>query len=127
MHQTFFSPPHQTIIDAAHNNQLDTIPFLGKPDQVRKYLAPSPATSKGRLKKQRAHVRSTRKKPKTETKDAVQKEIKDVAMKIPVGLPQISQGDKANNINTFCCAALGDVISGTFYTDMTGAFPAVSL
>ena len=27
MHQTFFSHPHQTIIDAAHNNQLDTILF----------------------------------------------------------------------------------------------------
>ena len=65
MHQTFFSPPHQTIIDAANNKQLTTIPLLGKPDQVRKHLAPSPATSKGRLKKQRANVRSTRKKPRS--------------------------------------------------------------
>ena len=61
MHQTFFSSPSQTIVEAANNNQLEGIPCLHSPKQVTKYLAPSPATSKGRLKKQRANVRTTRK------------------------------------------------------------------
>ena len=62
MHQCFFSPPIATIIEAASNDQLRGIPLLSKPDVVRKYLAPSPATSKGRMKKQRANVWSTRAK-----------------------------------------------------------------
>ena len=60
MHQCFFSPPIQTITRAANKGHLDGIPLLSKPSLIRKYLAPSPATSKGRLKKQRANVRSTR-------------------------------------------------------------------
>ena len=34
MHQAFFNPPIATIIDAAKNNQLHGIPFLGKPELV---------------------------------------------------------------------------------------------
>ena len=39
---------------------------MNSPKIVQKYLAPSPATSKGRLKKQRANVRTTRPKIKVE-------------------------------------------------------------
>ena len=42
-------------------------------------------------------------------------------------MPTISQEDTACTTNIFCCAALGDAVSGTFYTDITGAFPVVSL
>ena len=52
MHQSFFSPPSQTIVEAANNNQLQGIPCLHSPKQVNNYLTPSPATSKERLKKQ---------------------------------------------------------------------------
>ena len=51
MHQSFFNPPIQTIAEAANNEQLEGIPCLNSPKIVQKYLAPSPATSKGRLKK----------------------------------------------------------------------------
>ena len=64
MHQSLFSPPSQTIV-AANNDQLQGIPCLHSPKQVNKYLAPLPAISKGRLKKQRANVRTTRKKTGT--------------------------------------------------------------
>ena len=64
MHQSFFSAPIQTIIDAAHNGQLEGIPFLSKPALIRKYLAPSPATPKGRMKRIRQGTRSTRPRPK---------------------------------------------------------------
>eukprot|EP00804_Cyclotella_cryptica_P011139 CCRYP_020834-RA/>CCRYP_020834-RA protein AED:0.37 eAED:0.22 QI:0/0/0/0.66/1/1/3/0/880 len=45
MHQSFFSPPTNTLIKAINNGQLEGVPFM-KSDLVRKYLAPSPATSK---------------------------------------------------------------------------------
>ena len=62
MHQSLFNPPIATIIDAANNNQLHGIPFLGKPELVRRYIAPSAATAKGRMKRQRANTRTTRAK-----------------------------------------------------------------
>ena len=61
MHQSFFSPPSQTMVEAANNNQLQGTPCLHSPKQVNKYLAPLPATSKERLKKQQANLRTTRK------------------------------------------------------------------
>ena len=51
MHQSFFSPPIQTTAESANNNQLQGIPCLNSSKIVQKYLAPSPETSKGRLKK----------------------------------------------------------------------------
>ena len=62
MHQSFFNPPVATIIDAANNNPLHGIPFLGKPELVQRYLAPSAATAKVRMKRQRANTRTTRTK-----------------------------------------------------------------
>ena len=92
---------------------------------VHKYLVPSPATSKGRLKKQRASVRTTR--PKIKLKDAVpsDNEFADTA---PTNIPNsniIEDSHSANSI--LCCAALGDATMGTFYTNMTGAFPVTLL
>ena len=46
----------------------------------------------------------------------------------PTGIPNsniIQDSHSASNM--FCCAVLGDAITGTFYTNMTGAFPATSL
>ncbi|KAL7501873.1 hypothetical protein ACHAXN_001014, partial [Cyclotella atomus] len=61
MHQSFFNPPIHTLIKAINNGQLENVPFM-KADLVRKYLAPSPATSKGRMKRPRTGIRSTRKR-----------------------------------------------------------------
>ena len=68
----------------------------------------------------------TWRKPKT-NKELIQEEIKDVSLELPQDMPTMSQEDAACTTNIFCCAALGDEVSGTFYTDITGAFPAVSL
>ena len=35
--------------------------------------------------------------------------------------------DNHSASNVFCCAALGDATTGTFYTGMTGSFPVTSL
>ena len=69
MHHAFFNPLIATIIDAANNNELHGIPFLGKPELVRRYLAPSAATAKGRMKRQRANTRTTRAKVRQTQKD----------------------------------------------------------
>ena len=123
MHQAFFSAPIQTIIDAAHNDQLEGIPFLSKPALIRKYLAPSPATPKGRMKRTKKGTRSTRPKPKKSKKAAAEqpKEAQEVDCRV---VPPDGQ-EAANNV--FCFAALADKQTGTMYTDATGALPVLSL
>ena len=67
MHQLFFNLPLQTLIAASNNGQMKGIPFLNEAKTIKKFLAPSPATSKGRLTKQRSNVRSTKPKNKKTT------------------------------------------------------------
>ena len=55
MHQCFFSPPISTLLKAVENGQLDGIPHM-KADTIRKHLAPSPATAKGRMKRPRQGI-----------------------------------------------------------------------
>ena len=59
IHQTFFCPPIETLIQAIHREHLEGIPFMHTA-LVRKYLAPSPVTSKGRMKRPQTGIRSTR-------------------------------------------------------------------
>ena len=66
MHQAFFNAPIKMLIDAAHNNQLTGITFINNADNIRKYLAPSPATPKGGMKKPKSGIRSTRENSKAE-------------------------------------------------------------
>ena len=88
---------------------------------IRKYLLPSPATSKGRMKKPRAGVRSTRPKPKnSKCSPSIFKTEADCKAEEEQYAP-----DGANNI--FCYAALADKQTGKLYTDATGALPTVSL
>ena len=91
---------------------------------IKKYLAPSPATSKGRLTKQRANVRSTR--PKDITKQQMEEEISssDTTL-LDTHVDVIPTDEQASNV--FCCAALADATEGTLYTDTTGSFPVQSL
>ena len=87
-----------------------------------KYLAPLPVTFKCRTKKQRDNLRSTRKVAK-QTDEDNELEFKEESIN---EVPQATQRDETNTINIFCCTELDDAISGTFYTDMTRAFPVVS-
>jgi len=123
MHQSFFSAPIQTIIDAAHNDQLEGIPFLSKPALIRKYLAPSPATPKGRMKRPKQGTRSTRPRNRRTTKEDAMPPTRDQEVDCCV-VPRDGQ-PAANNI--FCFAALADKQLGTMYTDATGALPVLSL
>jgi hypothetical protein len=98
MHQTFFCPPSQTLINAANLGFLDNIPFL-TPELILKHLEKTPATAKGRMKLQSMGLRSTRR----------------------------NNYAKPTANNLFCFAALADKQHGTFYTDCTGNLPVRAL
>eukprot|EP00804_Cyclotella_cryptica_P015310 CCRYP_005417-RA/>CCRYP_005417-RA protein AED:0.07 eAED:0.07 QI:0/-1/0/1/-1/1/1/0/1190 len=127
MHQAFFSPPIATLLKAINNNQLQGFPLMTR-DLVRKYLAPSPATSKGHMKRPRTGIRSTR------------SSLKDTPVAIPTDIPTdepqigtmpcphvIPPDITDTTCNVFCFAALADKHHGTMYTDATGTLPAVTL
>ena len=118
MHQSFFNLPATTLIKAIINNQLINIPCM-KVDTIRKYLSPSPATPKGRMKRPRTGIRSTRKpSPGSKALDHTSKGDVD-------SIYNPLEGNKVCNM--FCYAALADKQTGTLYTDATGALPVRSL
>ena len=106
MHQSFFNLPIQRIIDTTMNDQLEGIPFLSNPELIRKYLPPSPATPKGRMRRHRKCLRSTRKKVARKREVAAMRRAKKES--------EPHETNEANN--TFCFAALADKQTGTIYT-----------
>eukprot|EP00804_Cyclotella_cryptica_P003417 CCRYP_018563-RA/>CCRYP_018563-RA protein AED:0.22 eAED:0.19 QI:0/0/0/1/0.33/0.25/4/0/1155 len=127
MHQAFFSPPIATLLKAINNNQLQGFPLMTR-DLVRKYLAPSPATSKGHMKRPRTGIRSTRSSLK-DTPVAIPTDIPtDEPPIVSMPCPHVIPPDITDTTcNVFCFAALADKHHGTMYTDATGALPAVTL
>ena len=121
------------LIDAAHNNQLTGIPFINNADNIRKYLAPSTATPKGRMKKPKSGIHSTRKKIKsggasrlgTEISDSDSENENENTTTMPT--PDIIPNDEQQTNNVFCYATLANKQEGALYTDATGAFPEMSL
>ena len=77
MHQAFLNAPIKMLINAAHNNQLTDIPFINNTYNIHKYLAPSTATPKRRMKKPKSGICSTRKKHKRGGASRLQIEIAD--------------------------------------------------
>ena len=163
MHLSFFCPPQSMLIAAIDNGQLKGCPFMTA-DNVRKYLPSSPVTSKGRMKRPRTGIRSTR--PKKSTKEhariiymiltlkssskvvfqdttesnsipthrspQVQHEPLQQVPPIrttngPTTIPFEDESSNGQVNNIFCFTALADSRTGTFYTDATGALPAISL
>ena len=127
IHQTFFSPTIPTLLKAINNDQMEGIPFM-KAAMVRRHLPPSPATSKGHMKRPCAGIRSTR---KIKTRSQKLKPIRcgkihpNAIRTTPHLVPDDEPLDGANNI--FCFAALADKNELTLYTDATGALPVRSL
>eukprot|EP00804_Cyclotella_cryptica_P024160 CCRYP_015590-RA/>CCRYP_015590-RA protein AED:0.59 eAED:0.59 QI:0/-1/0/1/-1/1/1/0/231 len=132
MHQAFFSPPVSTLIKAINNNQLRGIPMM-KADLVQTYLAPSPATSKGHMKRPRTGICSTRwtttaPSPTSAPVTPCSHIPDDTPTRPPAMTPHIIQPDTTDtSCNVFCYAALANKHQGTMYTDATGALPAVTL
>ena len=92
-----------------------------KTDVIKRYLAKSPATSTGRMKRPRAGIRSTRKKHNADTTeptedesdDSMTEEDDDEIVVPTTHKPQATLiPDDDNSVgganNIFCCAALAD-------------------
>ena len=140
--QSFFCPPHPELITTIDNGQLKGCPFMTAYN-VRKYLPSSPATSKGRMKRPRTGIRSTI--PKTTTKEHEKiiymiptlkssstgvintTETNRIHTHGPTTIPFKDESSDGQVNDIFCSADLADSRTGTFYTDATGALPAISL
>jgi hypothetical protein len=103
MHQAFFCPPIQTLLQAANTGFLANIPFL-TPDLIHTHLEKSPATAKGHLKLHPSGHLSTRRPTNNQATPAQQ-----------------------SAAQVFCYAALADKQANTFYTDCAGNLPACAL
>jgi hypothetical protein len=90
-------------------------------------LSTIPGDIQGPTKKQRSNVRTTRPKEKTDV--ITLSPTREGTTTIPASINTDANVivDSHSTSNVFCCAALGDATTGTFYTDMTGAFPVTSL
>ena len=129
MHQCFLSPPIGTMLHAIQNKQLEGIPFM-KSKMVRRHLAKSPATAKGRMKRPRTGIRSTRHRKRGSSAAVVAcppPNHPTATNTTPETMPVIVPDETHEVSNVFCYAALADKQKGTFYTDATGALPTVSL
>jgi hypothetical protein len=100
MHQAMFCPPITTLINAANEGFLQGFPFMTQ-DLISKHLVKTPATAKGRMKKAKAGIRSTRHLS-----------------------PHSNPPPRVDTHNIFCYATLADKMKGTIYTNSTGALPA---
>ena len=86
-------------------------------DLLRKHLAHSPNTAKGRMRRPRKGPRSMRNKKK--------QEMGETTVEIKEESECTEKHEGMNNI--FCFAALADKQQGTLYTAATGALSVVSL
>ena len=106
MHQTFFATSPTTLEKTISNNQLKGFPMMNTKD-IRRYLPPSLVTPKGRMKRPKGGIRSTRR----ENKDEFEKELEEQLIldedMHPATGSMASKGVPTNN-NMFCFAALAE-------------------
>ena len=106
--KAFFNPRVQTLIKAALNGQLEDSLFM-KTDLIRKYVPPSLATPKGRMKRPRAVIRSTHKKVRNRGTNEGAPEDENSAMRHHMPNNTIANSirsdekHEANNICLLCC------------------------
>jgi hypothetical protein len=147
-HQSLCSPRISTLLKAIKRGYLKGCPNLTA-HGVNKYLNPSPATAKGHMKRPRQGIRSTRWVPPVPSPSVVQSRIvpeaihpiahthvhvmdnddKDLEDSIHMHVPHtnVIKSDDDSNGNVFVFAAFADKRNGTLYSNLTGAFPFMSL
>ena len=105
MHHTFFAMSPATLEKAIiSNNQLKEFPMMNLKD-IRRHLPPSPATPKGRMKRPRGGIRSTRQKRKDEFEKKLEEQLLVDEDMHPAAGSTASEGVILSN-NMFCFATL---------------------
>ena len=113
LHQCLFCPQKRTLMEAIKNNQLTTWPGLTA-EAVEKYLPDhAPATYKGRMRRQRKGMRSTK-----------TKEVLDIIEHNRDMNPPVEK-EKLNQL--FCFVGMVDEKDGTIYMDNTGNISITSI
>ncbi len=111
IHQFMCSPPSATLLRALdRSEELTTIPGL-TPALIKNHLPCSTATDKGHMRRHRSNTASTR-NPQNDIV-ATRAEVKRMFPRQELCAMQ----------DVFCFAALANAITGTMYTNITGAFP----
>jgi hypothetical protein len=114
IHQCMCSLPSATLLGALnHSEELATIPGL-TPALIKNHLPCSTATDKGHMRRHRSNTASTQN---------MQDNIVTAQAKVDRMFPQ---HELCAMQDVFCFAALANAITGTMYTDITGAFPVRS-
>jgi hypothetical protein len=111
IHQCMCSPPSATLLGALNcSEELATIPGL-TPALIKNHLPCSTATDKGHMRRHRSNTASTRN---------IQDNIVTAQAKVDRMFPK---HELCAMQDVFCFAALANAITGSMYTDITGAFP----
>ena len=132
-HQSLCNPRISSLLKAVRKGFLKGCPNLSE-SLILRYLNPSPATSKGHMRRPRQGIRSTR--PKINKTDAINSPPCPVAQPLPPVLPLfnnrpnphifVDDDEGASGANIFCFGAFADRTSGIVYHDLTGSFPFMS-
>ena len=88
-----------------------------KPDLIRQYLTPPPVAPKGRMKRPRPGIRSTKQKVTVKCEPVI---IEKIQVHPNAVRATTIPPDNVPDSNIFCYAALADKHQGTLYTDATG-------
>ena len=114
-HQIVCSPPKSLFLCAIADKQFWSFPGLTY-QLISKHLPPSTATDKGYMIRQQSGVQSTRHN---------RQDILD-AQQVVNDLNPPQQLCMALEDCMYCFTILGDMTSGTIYTDLCGRFPVTS-
>ena len=141
-HQSFCSPRLATFLKAIRRGFLKGCPNLSA-EGVTRYLNPSPASSKGHMKRPHQGIRSTRPhvvpRPSMqqvpqihapvypEYEDASSSYESDGSAPRPQNTNLIEDDVSSQDSNIFCFGAFADKHTGVIYSDSTGTFPYMSL
>lgn len=94
---------------------------------ISNYLAPSPVTSNGQPKRQKAKVHTAQPTKKEAITIQPAKPVDKTPLPPSTDPMAIGIHDNHSVSNVFCCVALGGAHTGTFYTDTTVIFLVASL
>jgi len=129
---------------ALRKGYLKGCPNLSE-ELVTKYLNPSPATSKGHMKRPKKGIRSTQKQMKTKGDSNIPSIPVPVPQAAPHALPLFVEPlsynglaysarmevnyitDDESIVNVFCFGAFTNKVSGVVYNDLTGNFLFMSI